>query len=490
MKKLRKNMTALLLVCVELLALAACAPQSEGPGVPTEAQTEAETGIDFFGTASKYVIVRAERAKQPELDVVLRFRRAVQEKNPAISLTTDWLNPGQEPPAEEILIGNTERPESAEALALVDGAGYVICVRNRKLVLAATTDKALDSAVTYFIENILEKDMKPEENFVLTGTEAVPLTGVSINGTPLSEFTVTASNPKTWELPIYTLTDFFTKYAGITLKSASAGTAADGPQIVLGGTKADGSAYGKFETELYFLDGDLHLGCANPTMAQKVIYTLIDQYLDKPGQAELNFPEGQALHASAAGDNWDDADPNKFLSVQDRVIRSCYKLQAILEWDLAQGISYTYENSGYKGTIAEARKTGIRCTNCVILGNWAMKDAGFYTSGIYNHTYDGSFGYTFSGGASAFFAEYFDVIDVRDRNINISTMWSKGELLPGDIIGYKDHNQTILPLGYAMDGGHGNCTQSGPGAPFARFVGPNPCKGTIVGFVFRAKDAK
>ncbi len=485
---------------IELLTLAACASQS---GTANETQVDntqaitvtAETGqelntLDFFGPGSDYIMVRDEEAGQAELNAFLIFKKAVKEKNQKISMTTDWLAEGKAPSEFELLFGNTNRPETAEALSKIEGSGYIICVINKKLVIAATTDKALSNAANYFVENCLGDDMEFTENFAVNGVETTVITRVTINGTELKDFTIVLDSLKIWELPDYTLKTFFTKYCGVRLNSKASSAVGDGHKIIIGGKKADGSTPSRFETEIYFKDGDLHLCCLTPTMAQKVIYTLIDQYLDKSGTVEVVLEEGVPQFNSTEADNWDDADPADFLSIQDRICRSCYKLQAILEYDKTQGIYFTYANSGYKSTVAEARRTGIRSTNCVILGNWAMKDAGFYTSGSYNHKYDGTFGYVFSTGCADFFNKYFDVIDVRERNTNMPALIASGEILPGDIIGFKDHNQTALPLGYAMDGGHGFCLESGQGARFDNFIGPNPCKKTIVGFIIRAKDAE
>ncbi len=318
----------------------------------------------------------------------------------------------------------------------------------------------------------------------------MPISSATINGVKLSDFTVIVDNTEAWQLPLYTITDFFRKYCGITLETQT--EYRSGHKIVLGGNKSDESAYGRFETEIWFGDGNLHIGCANATMAQKVIYTFIHQYFKPDGSVDIILPsDGTAKFNSSAADDWDDANPEKILTIQDRIIRSCYKLQAILEYDTAQGKPFTYENKGYEATMAAARLNDNRTTNCVIVGNWAMKDAGFYTSGIYNHKYDGTFGYSFSGGSADFFNENFYVTDVRSQKKSVSKMVEDGELLPGDIIGFESHNQTILPLGCAFDGGRGlNTSRPAAGADFLRWVGANPYPTMVVGFIFRSKDAK
>lgn len=58
----------------------------------------------------------------------------------------------------EILIGNTNRPETAKALKHLKGHGYVICVVRGKLVIAGTTPLLTAMALEVFLE-----DMLPEE---------------------------------------------------------------------------------------------------------------------------------------------------------------------------------------------------------------------------------------------------------------------------------------------------------------------------------------
>ena len=70
----------------------------------------------------------------------------------AYGADTDAPVPGTDPNAKEILIGNTNRPESAEVLAELNGqVGYVIKKIGNKIIINANVPGLVDEAVQYFI---------------------------------------------------------------------------------------------------------------------------------------------------------------------------------------------------------------------------------------------------------------------------------------------------------------------------------------------------
>jgi len=317
--------------------------------------------------------------------------------------------------------------------------------------------------------------------------ETAPLKGATINGISIEDFQIIVPDKEEWKLPLYTITRFFSKYCAAELETGCPKCAREGHKIILGGTKADGSEYAQFETEVYFKDGDLHLGAACQAVVQKSIYTLIQMFAKS---ASLVLEDEKAYFNSTDASNWDDADPKDLLTAQDRIVRGCFKLETILQYDHANGDFFTYRNHDYTYSIAEGREKGIRYTNCVIVGNWVLIDAGFYNKGIYNHVYDGRFDYQFENGVGPFFEENFNVFDIRDKGMSIAEADKQGITKPGDIIGFESHNQTTLPFGYAFDAGRGlNTERPETGAKFLRWVGPNPYPSMHVGFIIRAKDA-
>ncbi len=315
--------------------------------------------------------------------------------------------------------------------------------------------------------------------------------GITLNGLSLKKYTLVVPDKEEYELPIATAKRFFKKYCGVTIKVKDDASKVNGNKIVVGATKADGSEYTDFEAEIYTKDGDIYLGCKNTVTAQRALYAFFAKYLSDVDNLTPEIPDNQNSLYYTDEPNWDEADP-AILTIQDKIVRGCYKVEDILKFDTANGKPYTYQNHGYPDTIAEARETNNRTTNCVILGNWVMKDAGFYSTGIYNHTYDGTTGYQFeSEECEAFFNENFEIIDMREKDIPVEDLTKKGIVWPGDIIGYSNHNQMIMPCGYTSDAGRSSANMETPqtGGKFNRWISPNPYGFCCVGFIIRAKDA-
>ena len=95
----------------------------------------------------------------------------------------------------EILVGNTNRPESKAALDYLydNGMGryqdYIICTMGKKIVINAVTDEAVENAVNYFIDNFIKKEG------VAGGIKYVYATpgefgSITINGKNIGDFTI------------------------------------------------------------------------------------------------------------------------------------------------------------------------------------------------------------------------------------------------------------------------------------------------------------
>ena len=503
------RIAALCLVLLTLLSLGACGDtNSDAPG--TEAGTQQEVGMIVLNESGKeYKVVRGEDASDDEIALAVYVRNSIREMTGFCpDIATDFYKTEDQIGAYEILIGTTNRAETAAADAKIDGNGYIVAVINGKIVIDATSIASLEAGCECFLDEIAESPDGIRDNLCVTKRADVPAGGARINGVNLKDFAIYTPGKKAYELPINTAFRYFSRYCGLDMKYTNSQT--DGHELIIGGTKPDGTEYGKFEIGIWYKDGDLHLGCANPTMAEQVLNVFFAKYLSTETVADLQFPEdGTQVYSLNQPDNWDDADP-KFLTIQDKIVRGCYKLECILQYDTANGHPFTYQGDvGWRETIALSRAENgpkNRTVNCVILGNWVLKDAGFFADengveGIYNHTYpgnsnyDGTPGWTTTKGTQCetWFAENMIVTRVYEEHKNVVTLTKEGKIYPGAIIGFLTHNQTVLPLGYAFDGGRfsSNMVKAETGGEFKRWVGPNPCgTGQTVGYVVQAKDAE
>ncbi|MBQ7010819.1 MAG: hypothetical protein IJN63_03845, partial [Clostridia bacterium] len=76
--------------------------------------------------------------------------------------------------ATEILIGQTNRPESAAALAALEKNSYSITVNGSKIVIAATSDEGLESAIELFVNIYLKNNPEGQLLNVSSHTGSLP----------------------------------------------------------------------------------------------------------------------------------------------------------------------------------------------------------------------------------------------------------------------------------------------------------------------------
>ena len=160
----KRTWRCLLLVLCLVISLALCACNGEGEGegdggdvIPTlSLVSDAGEGI--------YTVVRSDFAKNDIVQTSLTLRKALQKMSgiEAWPISTDWeKNPDEAEIAAryEFLVGETNRPESAQVLAELGEDQYAIRVVGNKIVLIGCDDRHTEVAVDYFIENYL-----PDEN--------------------------------------------------------------------------------------------------------------------------------------------------------------------------------------------------------------------------------------------------------------------------------------------------------------------------------------
>ena len=160
-----------------------------------------------------------ERAGKSAIAAAVRFRNALESATGInIKINDDWIRPGDNTDysqAYEILVGQTNRPESAEASALLEKPGYIIKIIGNKIVIAASSDALLDTAVDFFINTYLSK-ASPDGvielygEYVMTDFEFLPI--VQNGG---SEFTLNRSENADY-YTITLLTDLVNKKRELT----------------------------------------------------------------------------------------------------------------------------------------------------------------------------------------------------------------------------------------------------------------------------------
>lgn len=108
-----------------------------------------------------YLLIRSDTSDTTVLKNVLSIKNAVESRFGGTMLSkTDWsadIESGEKS-RNEILVGNTDRPESKKAYDELKGkTGYILRSDNDQIVIAASTKKLLSKAVEVFILNYIDR---------------------------------------------------------------------------------------------------------------------------------------------------------------------------------------------------------------------------------------------------------------------------------------------------------------------------------------------
>ncbi|MBE6568678.1 MAG: hypothetical protein E7658_00500 [Ruminococcaceae bacterium] len=156
MKKQLKNLLAVLFAAVLFLAGCGADVSDETDAAETEVQASSELCLYENGTAL-YSIVMPDRCSEfAEEAGSFCWKTFVESYNAELAINNDWVADPASIPADtlEILIGNTNRAESAEVYATMDTYAYRITCINNRIVIAASTDTLLDEVLAVFFEQV------------------------------------------------------------------------------------------------------------------------------------------------------------------------------------------------------------------------------------------------------------------------------------------------------------------------------------------------
>lgn len=150
MKNLKRIIIAVLALSM-LLSLFACKKNNGGEVVDSGPTVSPVSFLD-------YAVVRPYSVPNDLLDHVSNLAfRLMEVSGLDNSIQDDFLEKGQEPDpgAKEILIGHTNRPETAQVLSQLAGNEFAVAVVGNKLVITGIVESMTPYAVEYFMETYL-----------------------------------------------------------------------------------------------------------------------------------------------------------------------------------------------------------------------------------------------------------------------------------------------------------------------------------------------
>ncbi|MBQ8509646.1 MAG: hypothetical protein IJ493_07040 [Clostridia bacterium] len=137
-----------------------------------------------------FTLVRPDSAGDATVQAAVDLKKSIaQITGSELTLTTDWVKRGEEPPAgtAEILVGATNRPESDIDLAYLD---YTVAYTGGRVVINGGSGSAVASAAAWFAENCLSEGQISVPAEPYTYIADYPLREATLAGTPLSEYVV------------------------------------------------------------------------------------------------------------------------------------------------------------------------------------------------------------------------------------------------------------------------------------------------------------
>lgn len=205
---------------------------------------------------TEYTIVRGDESADFETKAAISLRKGIGEKTKVdFPLTTDWVKKGEKIPetAKEIVVGNTNRPESKEVIKKLskrknNEKDFAIVVSGERIVVAAMAEEGYSKAIEYFLKNYI-KDGTVK---IPSNTEYYSLYAykeISVGGTDLSKFVIVTGeddnylNVKTAEA----ISSYVKTTVGYSLPIVTDKTKEEKYEILLGNTNRKIKSAGKSE---------------------------------------------------------------------------------------------------------------------------------------------------------------------------------------------------------------------------------------------------
>ncbi|MBQ3177081.1 MAG: right-handed parallel beta-helix repeat-containing protein, partial [Clostridia bacterium] len=151
----------------------------------------AEALAERFGG---YTIVRPDSASDGEVSAAVYLRSAFEENGYTISITTDWVNRGEEVPADtpEILVGQTNRAETLRYAADLRQGEFAVAREGNRYVLTGGSEDAVQSACAWFVQFALGWDGEGlyEGGDLFTQKKTYRVDSPTIGGNVLREYSI------------------------------------------------------------------------------------------------------------------------------------------------------------------------------------------------------------------------------------------------------------------------------------------------------------
>ena len=255
--------------------------------LPTVELTEAPpASVSLEG----YKIIRPSKSSDSLVASAVNLRRTLDEVAEGISISDDWVKSADQIPTEalEILIGETNRPESADVLAelLVDDYAIKYFPESGRIVICGGSDAATLKAIDHFVEFCLNGgEIESTLSFFSAGQYAV--TECLLCGEAIENYTLVIPNNADADerYAAELITNQIREKTGKGLVTVKESDAPAGKQILIGNTSKTPAEFTSLKgSEAGYVigtSGDNVVLCGNGGLVVKAARTLVDDLFPK-----------------------------------------------------------------------------------------------------------------------------------------------------------------------------------------------------------------
>ncbi|MBR3965739.1 MAG: hypothetical protein IKJ91_01545 [Clostridia bacterium] len=226
----------------------------------------------YIENIGEYTVVRSDTSENEIKDIATEFRKTISDFcGSQLKIGTDYGSKSK----YEILIGNTNRPESKNAMKGLGLNDYVIKLDGTKIVIAGGSNAAIKTAIDEFCDNFMYKNMVVvPEGDGLVYVHNFKLNLIKIEDKDASEYKIYSINPDASALLAQKI---FDEYTGQTVEVAKEMEAGQN-YIILEPTSLD---YAPFKAEVK--DGNLYVSGSYKSCTE------FPEYFAKKGEKNVNI---------------------------------------------------------------------------------------------------------------------------------------------------------------------------------------------------------
>ena len=328
--------------------------------LPTSELTEAASTISLAG----YKVVRSDKASSAMVSAAVELKKALDAIADGITIGDDWYNKNTgELPTEalEILVGDTNRPESAalKENLLADDFAIKYFPESRRIAIIGGDDDSTIKALSHFLEYCLQgSEIAADLSYMSAGQYAV--TSCLLDGTAIEDYTIvipdSADADENYAAEL--ITNQILGKTGKKLATVKLSKATDGKKILIG--RAADTSVADSEYICGTKSGNVIL-CGEGGLVVRAARDMLEELFPK-GQTEVSLTLGEAKvikfeRASYPALTDFGAKPIA-LADQMNAILAVYDLssgEAVLKYEFIPQSSKGFSLKGYAHRIDEAR---------------------------------------------------------------------------------------------------------------------------------------